>query len=358
MKTYIFILLIFFGLGIQTFSNPIMPEALVAEVYFEEGEWYMMIDNMMLDLFGIENFQDIYISCNDGYLNFKDDFLPDFNYYCTLVSNEALLSPVDVNPISDYIAVDWNGGFDFMDLYWSNSPTASVSGPDDGQALVVSYVWGDENYNYTFWLVKATEPCNFWGSCNDRGVFDGYIVDQFEIPIPNAEIRYVSPYLMQASYVFPALITNDSGYFCHNNLFARNYHIYEIVIDDVVYEYDQYISVEPDQTNTYTFLMDFTVIPENPDLSAAYITNYPNPFSSQTTFSISLPAGSNPSDIDLKISDMLGRFVNTIEVDRCNFEDNKVHMKWENDLPLVSGNYIVLLISNGAVLASNNIIIK
>jgi len=358
MKTYIFTLIIFFGLGVQSYSNPITPEALINGVYFEGDEWYAVVDCFLMEMLGITTFQEVGIYCDNGPFIFKEDFLPDFNTYTTVITNDALQYPLELNPEQDHIYIDWNGGFQFMDLSWGDSPSAVVSGPGEGQALEVAYVWGDENWDYTFWLVKANEPCVLSWDCIYKGMFSGFVVDQNEQPIPNAEIRYVSPYLMQATYTFPALITNDSGYFCHDHLFARNYHIYEIVVDGIEYEYDEYVSIEPGQTNTYTFNMDFTLLPENPNPSFAYITNYPNPFSSQTTFRISLPTGSYMSDLELTISDMLGRVVASLDIDSNSIGEGNINMTWKNDLSLGSGNYIALLTSNGAVLATNKITIN
>jgi hypothetical protein len=358
MKTYTILLVIFLGFSVRSFSNPITPEALITEVYFEGDEWYAVVDCFLMEMLGINTFQEVGIYCSEGHFNFKADFLPDFNSYTTVITKDALINPLELDPINDYIHVFWEGWFDIMWLEWGDSPSDDVSGPGEEQALTVAYVWGDENWNYTFWLVKATEPCSISWDCTYKGMFDGYIVDQNEQAIPNAEIRYVSPYLMQATYTFPALITNDTGYFCHDHLFARNYHIYEIVVDDVVYEYDQYISVEPGQTNTYTFNMDFTLLPENPDPSMAFIANYPNPFSNQTTFNISLPAGLNRGNMELKILDVLGRLVANLDIDSNSIGEGNNNLLWKNDLPLGRGNYIALLTSNGGVLATNKITIK
>jgi hypothetical protein len=358
MKNYIFTLIVFFGIGVQSFSNPITPEALIAEVYFDDGNWYAVVDCYLMEMLGINTFQEVDMYCNEGHFNFKDDFLPDFINYNTVITKNALNTPLELNPEHDDILIYWSGGFNFMNLEWGDQPTDPVSGPDEGQSLVVELVHATIFWDYTWWLVKATEPCAFTYECNNKGVFEGYLLDQNNTPITNAEIFYVDEDMLMTSGSFQHLITNDSGYFFHDKIYACNYHIHKIELDDIEYEYDEYISIEPGQTNTYTFLMDFTVIPENPDPSLAFIANYPNPFSNQTTFNISLPAGLNQGDMELKISDVLGRLVASLDIDSNLIGEGNINLTWKNDLPLGAGNYIALLTANGAVLATNKITIK
>lgn len=358
MKTLILTLIIFFGLYAPGYCNPITPEALITEVYWQDGEWYAVVDCFLMDMLGIETFQEVDIYCNDGYFYFKDDFLPDFNSYHTIITNDALITPLELDPVSDYIEINWDGWFEIMDLSWGDSPYSAVSGPGEGQSLVVDFVWGDENWNYTFWLVKANEPCDLSWNCITKGVFDGYLLDNNDVPIPNAEIRYVSEYLMQAYYIFPQLITDETGYFCHDDLFARNYHLYKVVIDGVDYDFDEYVSIEPAAENNFTFSLDITMVPENPNQSFAQLVNFPNPFSTQTNFIIDVPDGLSGNGMSLHILDVLGREVNDVNIDLNSTEEGRVSLIWENDLSLGAGNYIALLISNGAVLASNKITIK
>jgi hypothetical protein len=335
-----------------------MPEALIVEVYFEDDEWYAVVDCFLMELLGIDTFQEIAIYCSDGPFIFKEDFLPDFTTYTTIITNDALEYPRELNPENDFIYVNWSGGFNFMNLEWGSTPDAPVSGPGEGQALVVAFVWGDEYYNYTFWLVKANEPSYLPTQSVIKGVFSGYILDQNNAPIPNAEIRYVSEYLMQATYNFPPLITDETGYFCNDNLFARNYHLYKIVIDGADYEFDEYVAIEPDEINSYTYTMDFTRVTENPDPSFARLINYPNPFSTQTVFTAELPAGLANCDLTLKISDVLGKVVSIVIIDSKTIGDNKLTLNWENDIPLKPGNYFVSVTADGAILATQKISIQ
>ncbi len=358
MKSFILIIVAFLGLNFYARGNPITPESLIVEVYFEDGEWYAVVDCFLMEMLGINTFQEIEIYCNDGLFVFKEDFLPDFNTYNTVITKDALEYPIELNPINDFIEIYWSGGFGFLNLEWGSYTTAPVSGPNEGQALMVEFVYGDENYNYTFWLVKANEPYYLPTQTIVRGIFNGYILDNNNSPIPNAEIRYVNEYLMQSLYNFPPLVTDETGYFCHDNLLARNYHIYKIVIDESDYEFDEYVSIEPDSTNSYTFNLDFTMIPENPDPSFARLINYPNPFSTQTTFTIDLPAGLAKGDLTLNILDFVGRAVSVVFIGSNAIDDNQLSFTWKNDLPLGTGNYIGLLKADGAILATQKISIK
>ena len=311
-----------------------------------------------MEMLGITTFQEIEIYCNDGPFIFKEDFLPDFTTYTTIITNDALEYPRELNPVNDYIEIYWDGGFDFVNLGWGSWPSAPVCGPVEGQALVAVLVYVDENSNLTYWLVKANEPSYLPSQSVIKGIFSGYLLDQNNAPIPDAEIRYVSDYLMQASYIFPPLITDETGYFCNDNMLACNYHLYKIVIDDVDYEFDEYVSIEPDEINSYMFNLNFTRVPENPDPSFARLINYPNPFSTQTIFMVDLPAGSIKGDLILKISDIVGRVVSVVFIDSNMIEDNQLSLTWENDIPLGAGNYIVLLTADGATLVTQKICIQ
>jgi hypothetical protein len=358
MRTLALLLIVFLGISVRVNANPITPEALITEVYWLDGEWNAVVDCFLMDMLGIETFQDVDIYCNDGYFHFKEDFLPDFNTWHTVITNDALIYPLELNPVEEDIYIFYDGWFDIMDLHWGDSPYDDVSGPGEGQSLVVDFVWGDENWNYTFWLVKANEPCDLSWDCVTRGVFNGFLLDNNNIPIPNAEIRYVSDYLMQAFYIFPQLITDETGYFCHDYLFARNYHLYKVVIDGTEYDFNEYVSIEPETTNTFTFNLDITMVPENPDPSFAHVANFPNPFSTQTTFVIDMPERMKGNDMSLKILDMLGRMANDVNIDVNTMNEGRISLIWKNNLLLGSGNYIALLTANGAVLATNKISIK
>lgn len=227
MKSFILIIIVLLSLSFYARSNPIVPESLIVEVYFEDDEWYAVVDCFLMEMFGINTFQEIEIYCSDGQFIFREDFLPDFNNYNTIITRDALQYPIELDPVNDYIHAYWVGGFDFLELDWGSSPGNPVSGPYEGQALEVVFVYGDEYYNYTFWLVKANEPFYFPTQSVVRGIFNGYLLDNNNSPIPDAEIRYVSEYLMQSVYNFPPLITDETGYFCHDELLARNYHLYK-----------------------------------------------------------------------------------------------------------------------------------
>ena len=48
MKKLLIFLLLFLFMAIYTQANPIMPESLFSEVYFENNDWYLVIDHEIL----------------------------------------------------------------------------------------------------------------------------------------------------------------------------------------------------------------------------------------------------------------------------------------------------------------------
>ncbi len=100
------------------------------------------------------------------------------------------------------------------------------------------------------------------------------------------------------------------------------------------------------------------MVPENPDLLFAQLANFPNPFSTHTTFIIDVPDGLSKSGLSLEILDVPGRIVTEVDIDSNTIDNDRMSLIWKNDLPLASGNYIALLTSSEAVLATNKITIK
>jgi len=345
-----------------TFTNPILPESLISEVYFDDnGNWYLVVDVMLMDILGIQTFQEIEMYSTDGAFVFLDEFLPDFSTYETVITEEALVYPHQVFRNADFIETVWPGGwFEIMFLEWGISPNDPVKGPNPGQSLIPVAVWEDEFYDVEFWLVKNADPLILGGGYDVTGEFDGFLFDQNLMPVANAEIKYVDEYLMNNPYFgyFPSIFTNQAGYFIHDEMLACNYHLYGVEIDGIDYDFDEYISIEPDSENTYVFQMVVTGINNASQIDKTNMYNFPNPFSDFTTFFIQNPVNSGIENPVFKVFNLMGKVVSEQQVTLENINNSIARFGWKNQHGLPPGIYCYQLMMDGFSAATGKMTIQ
>lgn len=360
MKKLIVLIICAFVINGQAISNPYMPESLIYEIYFDDDDnWYLAVDVYFMEFLGIQTFQEIGLYSSSGAFVFKDDFLPDFNTYETIITEEALVYPHELYRNQDYIHTYWSQSwFLFMDLSWENSVTAPVNAPLPGQSLMVTMVYEDEYFNPEFWLVKRSAPGFLGYNGLKTGEFEGFLFDQNEMPVANAQIKYVPDWMTNPPNFFPPLITNEEGYFYDNYLWARNYHLHGIVIDGVNYDFDKYVSIEPDSVNTCFLQMVLTGINSEPPDTRPKISNYPNPFADATTFILHTSGNGNLQSPVMKIMGVMGQVVSNQSVTISGNENNFVKFTWKNTENLPSGIYSYLLIDKGLTVATGKMLIQ
>jgi flagellar hook assembly protein FlgD len=97
--------------------------------------------------------------------------------------------------------------------------------------------------------------------------------------------------------------------------------------------------------NPSSELIYFTVVPEN-DLYISDVYNYPNPFSSNTTFTFQKNSVNSPVDVDIKIYSVAGRLIRNLEAK--NLADNFIKVNWDgfdqDGNPIANGTYLYKLI--------------
>lgn len=357
MKRIFFVIFLLLSVWIRPSANPIFPESLVSVVYFEGDEWFIVIDNFVLEMFEVETFQEVEMMSGSGLFVFKEDFLPDFSNYYTIITQDALVYPHQLSRVADYITTYVYGGYPLMDLVWGTSPTAPVKGPFEGQSLVVVFVYEDNYYDPVFWLCKSSAPNFPGGNGTVYGTFNGYLFDQNNNPVVDAEIKYVPDELTNPPNYFPPLLTDQNGYFFKESLPARNYHLHRVVIDEVDYDFNEFISIEPDSVNTYHFNMVITQVPDLLRSGTVKITNSPNPFSDKTVFNINLDENQHFQNMNLIISDMAGRILSIIPLNGFVSNDQKMNFTWENNHQLPSGSYLISLSDSGKTLSTSKMTI-
>ncbi|MEZ5198621.1 MAG: hypothetical protein R2764_20215 [Bacteroidales bacterium] len=343
-------------------SNPIMPESLIAEVYFENDDWYLAIDNELLFVYGIEDFENIQIFCNDGQLIFVNGFLPDLSVSYTIITNDNLINPVEIERSGDIITSSWydpvNGNIGFTTLAWNDVLPSPVFGPLEGQSLSIVMIPVEE-YIYEWWLVKNSNPYIFGWPDNTYGTFAGCVLDINHIPVPNARIDYIESYYIEFPYnVFDTLITNDTGYFSIPYMPARNYYITKIVKNNMAYFINDYISIEPDSVNFYEFNIDYIVGQPDVKTSENYkISNFPNPTNGNTEFVIDCKGNQPPDNAYIKINDINGKKLTVLPVSNPPDGNGQIKINWQNQSGLEVGNFIYTLIQGDDILATGKMMI-
>ncbi len=345
-------------LSIPVFCNPIPPAGIIVEVYFEGDDWFLVADNYCMEMYGIESFDQVGIFCNCGYLEFIPGFSPDFGNPTTIITQAAIQNPITINPVEDHIMVDFPSGYTYAELEWGPSEQDEVSGPLLGQTLILwlfAYNW---DYNYAWFTVKGDGPNCYYSNCNVFGTFNGYVTDNNGNPVSNAEIVYLDDMFYELGYEFHHIITDLNGYFHYDNMPAKNFHIYKIIIDEVEYDVDEFIQIEPNETTSMDFEIVITGMDENLAHKEATISNSPNPFSGQTTFLIKLPAKQGKGHPVLYITDMLGKIVDIVEIRASQIKNNTATISWVKDPSLPSGNYVALLKDRNTKLTTHKITIE
>lgn len=364
MKKQILSLVATLIFSIYSFSNPIMPESIIAEVYFENDEWFLLIDNEFLWIYEIENFENLQIYCSNGLLDIKDDFLPDSTQMFTILTNDDLYTPIEILKTGDFLQSFLTnsiyGTIEFTYLEWNDVLPSPVCGPSEGQSLSIIGILVGE-YDYEWWLVKNSAPLinGGGGSYSEFGSFSGYIYDQNNVPVEGATIQYIDPFYQQQFWTyFDTLITDNNGYFELEYLPARNYFISHIYLDNQQFEIEEYVSIEPESLNFNEYVIDYTVGYQNEkDIQDIEINNYPNPFFKTTQFIINTGNKINLDDVSIYIYDLNGRIVSIAPVRSISGIDDRITCFWNNSTNLPSGNYIYHLLQNENVLAFNKMTI-
>lgn len=293
----------------------------------------------------------------------EDGFLPDSTQGYTVLTNENLIQPINIQRSGDYLFSSYNhpqyGYIEFTELIWNDNLPSPVCGPFDGQSLSVIMIPVGE-YTYDWWLVKNNNPfINGWPN-QTNGTFSGYVYDQNYIPVSNARIDYIDSYIIQFPYNgFDTLTTNNTGYFSIPIMPARNYYISNIFKNNQPYIINQYVSIEPDSVNFYEFTIDYIVgyqeLEANKEIE---ILNLPNPFSKTTEFIIRLKENQYLDNAQIKIFDLEGKTISLLSITGLPVINGQIKIKWLISSRLSAGQYIYSLMDDHNILATGKMTIS
>ncbi len=363
MKKMLLISVLIFTLThYQAKPNPIIEEDFITEIYFEDGNWFLMFNNWAMFFWGINSFQDFSIFTNNGALLINPDLEPDFQQYYTVITVDDLLEPVELSPNAGSVTLyydDYTGYWIIQDFSWGNPPGTDVGPVLPGQSINWLPVVYYENYEVIWMAVKNAEPYYLNGYGDFKGNFQGYLKDQYNDPVADAEIRYVNPYIMWPNSGYTPLITGSDGFF-QKDIYARNYKLSAVIKDDVEYPIDYWLIMEPNTTITMEVMVDITTgIAEVERIYHVTLNNYPNPFSEQTTIELKIDETTHFNDGYLNITQLNGANVAIIPLSKGKFDKNIFRYNWngaiEKNLP--NGQYIVTAIMDGQQVATGKMVI-
>lgn len=342
-----------------TRANPIIEEDFITEIYFGDGEWYILFNNWAFYWFGITSFDEFSIYTNNGIMMIKPEVEPDFSQDFTVITNDDLIQPVELNPESGYLMLEYYSSWAIQDFSWGMPPGKAVGPVQPGQSINWLPMVFFENYEVMWMPIKNASPYFTGGYGLFKGHFQGYLKDHNNNPVTDAEIRYVSPYIMWPNSSFTPLITTTGGYF-EKELYAKNYKLSNVIMDEVEYPIDYWLVMEPNTTITMDIMVDMTVGIAKPDkIYHLTLTNFPNPFSDQTTIELKIGDETRFNDGFMSISSMTGATITVIPLSRSKFSDNIFRYKWNStlDQSLPNGQYLITVTMDNRQVAASKMVV-
>lgn len=327
-------------------TNPIVEEDFITEIYFEDGQWFILFNNNAMSSWGINSFQEFSIYSNNGPLLINPNVVPDFQQPYTTITVYDLLETVMLSPNAGEIVLyydEYSYNYIIQEFSWGMPPGTAVGPVQAGQSINWLPVVFYQNYEVEWMAVKNAEPYATNGTGDFQGIFTGYLKDHNNNPVIDAEIKYVSDLIMWPNSNYTPLITGAGGYF-QINIYARNYHLSGIVKDSVEYPIDHWLIVEPGTIITMDIVVDMTVgIAEAEKIYHVTLNNYPNPFSDQTTIELKIDDATHFSSGNIRITGMNGSIIAVIPLTRSKFNNNIMHYVWNNtrEYNLPDGQYLV-----------------
>jgi hypothetical protein len=343
-------------------ANPIAEEDFITEIYFEDGQWFLLFNNNAISSWGINSFQEFSIYSNNGPLLINPNVVPDFQQPYTTITVYDLLETVMLSPNAGEIELyydEYSYNWIIQEFSWGTPPGSAVGPVLPGQSINWLPVVFYENYEVVWMAVKNAEPYYTNGYGDFQGIFTGYLKDHNNNPVIDAEIKYVSDNIMWPNSNYTPLITGEGGYF-QKDIYARNYNLSGVVKDGIEYPMDYWLIVEPGTIITMDIVVDMTVgIAEAEKIYHVTLNNHPNPFSDQTTIELKIDDATHFSSGNIRITGMNGSIIAVIPLTRSKFNNNIMHYVWNNtrEYNLPDGQYLVTVTMDERQVATKKMII-
>jgi len=362
MRKLIFILV--FLMAKSLIGNPIIMPPVISEFYLNEGNWQLEVyfPEEYNGIFG--DFSELRLICNNDTASFVDGLILEWNTIIVIDQN-SLSSPFNVDLLEDWI---YFSTYDYYPFYpgiqYGGLPVFSwniTTTPQPGESIVQQFFsnyGGDDFYS----LMKDESPTIGYNAfeSSSRGVFSGYVFDQFNNPVPDLKLVYCEESFCwgATSPEFSCIMTDENGYFETDGLFC-NWHLFKLQKDNYIFLIDT-IFIEPDSAYYKEYVLTSVGIPINDIRDEINVLAAPNPFAHKTTFHLSIPDESAWNEARITIRNINGQVVDFIPLANALWAGNDVSVDWytENaNAKVEPGLYLYTLEIEGRPIASKKLIV-
>jgi len=313
-------MVILLPVNLDLFGNVLEPKAYLKEFYIDTaGNWMMEMIVPELGLI-IDSLVVKTLSGSSSVECFESYHAPEDSALLIIITADSLASPLMINPDSDRINIitylneedphfnyDYDGNHDYLSLGKYKGSQFPFIPEKHSITYVPDYFMGIDFLS----LDKSPtlgEPNTIDGT---KGTVSGYLYDKNHNPLPDKPVY---------GY-YTGLHTDGNGYY-HGEVLSK---LYVFDYNDDLYSNGYYdyepasVYVLPDSL----FTLDLVLL-DIPHLgteeislrNGSMITNYPNPFTRETTFYIYIPADIVITIASLEILDNAGRHIHSFALEK------------------------------------------
>jgi len=330
MRQSIFVLV--FLIAGKLFANPVAIPPVISEFYLNDGDWKLEL-YFPWEFASFNDFSDLCLICNNDTAYFINGLYFAWDTLLVIDQN-SLTSSFNINLNADQIYLAYSYYFHRLDdgiLYHEPGITkwGWVTTPQSGESIVnqkFTQAFGDIFYM----LMKDSTPTIGYNAfdCSTRGVFSGYVHDQFGNPVPGIRFRHCNEDFCYGTTTptFDCFVSDEDGFFETDALFCKWHHLL-LEKDDFTFMTDT-IFFEPDSIYYKEYILTDVSIPLIEDKPDIQIFIAPNPFFHKTTFHISMPDYQRWNHGKISIRNMNGQIVDVISFPNAEWSGNTFTIDW------------------------------
>ena len=354
MKKLIFYLILMVWLPARSFGNVIFPQAYISELTFDsldgwilELKFYDHPDSIFIDSIYMET-----LSGSSKIASYTAFQHYEGSGYLAVITKDSLVTRLEINANNDLVIVkSYVEGYCYDDDLRLGTYICCI--PENHSAVVIPHCTECGGY-INPWDCHLLDNSPTIGEINTQDGTEatvyGYVYNADHNPVTNAFLFAYGGFLE----------TDEKGYYYSETVLSRSYSFDTVSLwgtfDTYIYE-PVTLQVFPDSTYNQDLVLlateHYTNIPEILQQEPV-ITYYPNPFTSETTFYISIPEGISFSTASLEFYDSSGRLVFSAPVKEHRSE---VTLS-ATEIALKPGMYFSLLRLDGKILAKTHSVVK
>lgn len=323
-------------------ANPIIPGPQFQELYWSGNDWSLVFQ-MNSDEGNLDNYS---ISSNNGISHFVSDYIvePDEIF---IISNLDLETPLEINIQSDVLTTLITMEEDQYECdSFAFDPDGSwyemVDFPTSGSSIRwINYLqWDGFAYseNRVHLATDVNSPYFNEGESQCQGVLSGYIYDDLNNPVENANVKFFKNNSSAQTYFSP--ITSDENGYYECQLYAKRYLVTAFYQERAFA--DTLLTINPNETTCCDFYLELSEteeeeIPKN----TIKLKNIPNPFNPETVISYEIPHNYQVNEAHIEIFNSRGQKIIRMPVKN---QSGEIIWKASNQ---ASGPYFYRLILDG-----------